>query len=68
MAAYPGLIRNGVQILDASFVSQVSPRSGGRGGDKTRRVRIPNWNDGSQWKRDPTFLLISVDLLGEGLL
>ena len=35
--------------------------------DKTRRVRIPNWNDGSQRKRT-----IPPDLrrflLGEGLL
>ena len=61
MAAYPGFIRNGLRFLTRVLCPRSHPGARWRGGDKTRRVRIPNWNEGSHRKRTLRSTLIPVD-------
>ena len=62
MTTYTGVIRNGLGFLTRVLCPRSHSGVGWKDGDKTRRVRIPNCNEGSQWKRTLRATLISADL------
>jgi hypothetical protein len=59
------VIRNALGFLTRVLCPRSHPGVRWRGGDYTRRVRIPDWNEGSQWKRSLRSTLISVDFYSD---